>query len=69
MIITLWPQAEAHLGSAAGPNDPKPTSKVSELPRQSLDLSSIETLWRGLKQAVHARKLSNVSESKQLREE
>ncbi|KAF7650076.1 hypothetical protein LDENG_00131870 [Lucifuga dentata] len=45
-------------------NDPKHTSKsTSEC--QSPDLNPIEMLWHNLKQAVHARKPSNVAELKQ----
>lgn len=35
--------------------------KVLESLRRSLDLNLTEVLWHDLKQAVHARKLSNVS--------
>ncbi|KAF7650410.1 hypothetical protein LDENG_00126420 [Lucifuga dentata] len=45
-------------------NDPKHTRKsTSEC--QSPDLNPIEMLWHDLKQAVHARKPSNVAELKQ----
>ena len=38
--------------------------KVLEWPSQSPDLNPIEMLWQDLKQAVHARKPSNVAELK-----
>ena len=59
-------------------NNPKPTSqstsewlkknkiKVLKWPSQSLDLNLIEMLCHALKQAVYARKPSNVAELKQL---
>ncbi|KAF7640594.1 hypothetical protein LDENG_00031440, partial [Lucifuga dentata] len=49
-------------------NDPKHTSKkknkmkVLEWPSQSPGLNPIGMLWHDLKQAVHARKPSNVAE-------
>ncbi len=40
--------------------------KVLEWPNQSPDLNLIEMMWHDLKQSIHARKPSNVSELKQL---
>ncbi len=74
--VSLWPQAQAHLGYAAGQWSQthqlvhlwmaqEKQNKVLEWPSQSLDLNPIEMLWHDLKQSIHARKHSNVAELKQ----
>ncbi len=74
--ISLWPQAQVHLGYAAGQWSQthqqvhlwmaqEKQIKVLEWPNQSPDLNPTEMLWHDLKQSIHAGKPSNVVELKQ----
>jgi len=63
---SVYPQAQAHLGSAAGPwsqtHQQVHLWTAQEKTSQSPDLNPAEMLWHDLKQSIHAQKPSNVTE-------